>query len=418
MALELADMAIEIGGPIAVLLLAMVGIIGIVYMIGSLISNDGVKAWAKIELFEVMYSAVLFLLIFSFIPVFDGVVQSAAYGMYPNTDSSGAASIKEICLTGATVSASYEGLPCHLRLSKYYLSSLFDEITEYNFQIYNWYTVTSFISDMYMTMEAIWESRAYLNYNPLRGFVHMGNTIKQHAFEFGVRIAIIAKFQEIMLHLINDALFPMLLAGGIMFRSFYFTRKLGGLLMALAIGLYFIFPLSYIFAGAVYESVGGAGSLTLENLEKGSETLLNPFAASGITVDSRSLDDLKTEYGLVDGSWTSEKLNEEMKLKGSFDVCKLIADKDVDPQAPTPGSDAYLASTQSWYEAFTKEGIFIGTDSIIGIDSGNYLDMIARFIFFSMFFSFFGLMATVAGIRSLSITFGGDIEIAGLTRLI
>ena len=31
MALELADMAIEIGGPIAVLLLAMVGIIGIVY---------------------------------------------------------------------------------------------------------------------------------------------------------------------------------------------------------------------------------------------------------------------------------------------------------------------------------------------------------------------------------------------------
>ena len=124
------------------------------------------------------------------------------------------------------------------------------------------------------------------------------------------------------------------------------------------------------------------------------------------------------DYSNLSSDKQTEKLNEEMKLKGSFDVCKLIADKDVDPQAPTPGSDAYLASTQSWYEAFTKEGIFIGTDSIIGIDSGNYLDMIARFIFFSMFFSFFGLMATVAGIRSLSITFGGDIEIAGLTRLI
>jgi len=35
-----------------------------------------------------------------------------------------------------------------------------------------------------------------------------------------------------------------------------------------------------------------------------------------------------------------------------------------------------------------------------------------------MFFALFSIIATIASIRSLSTTFGGDIEIAGLTRLI
>ena len=46
------------------------------------------------------------------------------------------------------------------------------------------------------------------------------------------------------------------------------------------------------------------------------------------------------------------------------------------------------------------------------------VDTLARLTFWAVFFSLFSIIGTIAAIRSLSITFGGDIEIAGLTRLI
>jgi hypothetical protein len=49
---------------------------------------------------------------------------------------------------------------------------------------------------------------------------------------------------------------------------------------------------------------------------------------------------------------------------------------------------------------------------------GGPVDALARMAFFSIFFSLFGILATIASIRSISVTFGGDIEIAGLTHLI
>ena len=46
------------------------------------------------------------------------------------------------------------------------------------------------------------------------------------------------------------------------------------------------------------------------------------------------------------------------------------------------------------------------------------LDLLARLMFFSTFFSFIAVIATIANIKVLSPMLGGDVEIAGLTRLI
>ena len=51
-------------------------------------------------------------------------------------------------------------------------------------------------------------------------------------------------------------------------------------------------------------------------------------------------------------------------------------------------------------------------------EPGGMIDILSRLTFFSVFFSLFSILGTIAAIRSLSMTFCVDIEIAGLTRLI
>jgi|GEM_PF-1957057 len=57
-------------------------------------------------------------------------------------------------------------------------------------------------------------------------------------------------FMEAQLFFIDEIAFkigPMLLALGIVARSFFFTRKVGGLLIAIALGITFFFPFMYVF---------------------------------------------------------------------------------------------------------------------------------------------------------------------------
>ena len=63
-------------------------------------------------------------------------------------------------------------------------------------------------------------------------------------FFFGWIASFIA--QDIVLSMISDSLFPILMVLGIILRTFFFTRKLGGLLLAIALCIYTIYPLMYV----------------------------------------------------------------------------------------------------------------------------------------------------------------------------
>jgi hypothetical protein len=65
-------------------------------------------------------------------------------------------------------------------------------------------------------------------------------------------------FMEAQLFFVNEVSFkigPILLAVGIVARAFYFTRKIGGLLIAVALGITFFFPGMYIFDWATLDMV-------------------------------------------------------------------------------------------------------------------------------------------------------------------
>ncbi len=71
--------------------------------------------------------------------------------------------------------------------------------------------------------------------------------------------------QSALLEVISIITLPLLLPTGIILRTFYPTRKLGGSIIALSIGLFLIFPLTYLLDAQIaynYSSITAAKSAT------------------------------------------------------------------------------------------------------------------------------------------------------------
>ena len=84
---------------------------------------------------------------------------------------------------------------------------------------------------------------------------------------------------------------------------------------------------------------------------------------------------------------------------------------------------SYRDGFNNWFTTVSKQNMFDTLVSKTGADpvywgNNGFLEVLARLTFFSLFFAWYGIIGAIAAIRSISITFGGDMEIAGLTRLI
>ncbi len=66
-------------------------------------------------------------------------------------------------------------------------------------------------------------------------------------FEYYTNLLAFAEAQRFFVNQISFKMGPVILAIGVVARSFFFTRKLGGLLIAIAIGIMFVLPAMYIF---------------------------------------------------------------------------------------------------------------------------------------------------------------------------
>ncbi len=91
-------------------------------------------------------------------------------------------------------------------------------------------------------------------------------------------VAISVTVQAAVLEFAAAGVLTVLLPAGVILRTFYPTRKLGGFLMAVSIGLYVVLPLSYVFNATLvntYSSVSSGQSITQVSLNAtGAETQL------------------------------------------------------------------------------------------------------------------------------------------------
>ena len=74
--------------------------------------------------------------------------------------------------------------------------------------------------------------------------------------------------QGVLINVIATIAMPLLIPLGMVLRSFYFTRRLGGAIMAIAIGLFAIFPLTYVLDAQITASYyGSMNQVMLQNAQ-------------------------------------------------------------------------------------------------------------------------------------------------------
>jgi hypothetical protein len=450
-------------------------------MLSELLQNDRMKGWAKMELTEVVYSAIIISIAVTGLPLIDAVVQGALVGAggagggtpgcagtvtsywIPVNDYSSIISgtkryeCLDICgePIAHDIRSVYHGVEsCHLRLGIWYLREIFDEAKEFSFDIYLSYIKTSMIAEFTINIEFLFEKAGFFTFTPWRGFYTIGNKIKELVFEWAIKLMMLTKFQEVLLRFIATALFPALFVIGAMLRTFTFTRRLGGLLLAMAITLYFIFPAFYAFGALIMldlknnPTVRSAWEQSDANPCKGS--LIHPLADCPDPPIANSMYILNMSIYMPGGGRTGYNASEVRERLRNYEgldsrTYYTYMEEGRDSAAgeamlpltdPNTGQALDMSSTRArtereqndslararqegdnWFGAVSKESKL---DKFVNLawEPNGPLEVLARLTFWSVFFSLFSMIGTIAAIRSLSNTFGGDIEIAGLTRLI
>ena len=248
----------------------MTTLVAIVYALSEALMNDKMKSWAKTEFAEIFYSALIISMIVAGVPLINQLVQVSLLG----TGSSGALTSTYVLSTDAGLYGTYNtkqytylnicgdaiasnplsiynGVDaCHMRLGIWFMNELFNEGKQFAFDTYQSYIKTSMISEFTINIEFMFEKAGFFTFTPWRGFFTIPNKVKEMVFDWVVKIMMVIQFQEVLLHFIAIALFPSLIVIGGVLRTFAFTRRLGGLLLAMALALYFIFP-SFYAVGAL-----------------------------------------------------------------------------------------------------------------------------------------------------------------------
>lgn len=382
--------------PVAGAVIAVtVSIIALAYMVGSLLSNDQVKAWARIELTEAFYSAVIIALAFSIFALADTSIEAFL-------DSPGVHPGPPICAQLHSY-PEYDEYPCHMAVAKSFFSTVFDQGSTYLYSILRQYSQFAFLASLGMNWETIEHSMGSMSFTPFAPYLQIPMAVYSYLFDFGVRSLILLKFQEILLGFINGSVFPVFFVAGAVLRAFPAMRRLGGLMMAMAISLYYVFPAFYVLGSAVYTGM-------MQETDTG-EVLMAPvvdFSALNLPYQDPDM-----------SAYTKEELSsgEHLTLAQEGNICRPPAEKEsgfdaVDEWTGFVGlmMDVLGApvSGVAWGDQF-DEWVFGNNGIVMGM---------GRMVFFSLFFSFLSVMSTIAAIKSLSPLFGGDVEIAGLTHLV
>ncbi len=489
------------------------------WMYGSFASDDKFKAWAKKELVESFYSVLIW------ITAVWLVVNLGAYmvmlpAISPWNDANAHAWQNYVTLRCGTPTGATADLerPCHIRLAEDYLQILAAATEAQALDIQTFYTPLSVGSTLGVTVQGMPDPSGQLRLSPLVGLSMPLETLGG-LFDVATKNLMALRFQQYLLDFLHLAFFPLFLTMGLFLRSLYFTRRLGGLLIALAMGFYLVFPLMYVFFHAVLFSMSGpwtalAGvqintvdvghGLYTVNVETSGQDfsgLVQPDPNSntyssncqngkldvgeecneypnttwtygpnaGQPRDDAKLGPLscpphvgldqsqpvqagkegnfycdynsctcqsrysagRTGSFSADFQTTTDPATYRTQLKNSgtllANVCyptsdgqaQLTADQ---LQAQQERENQFVLQTQkTWLSKLTSGfgraiGVMLVNDDLLG--ANGFIDNLAKLLIFSLVAPFIAIMASLAGVKALSPMLGGDVEIAGLTRLI
>lgn len=238
-----------------------------VFMVSGLFAHRGLIVWSRNQMYEGFATLVLAILAVSIV----GVICSVDVGIFS------AQCVDTSLVPGYYDDAVVNGSCNFYDVAQFYLQAFSNLITN------GFY----FVLLLNLTFSAIASVTLSLAPNGIGPTISIGpglSTITQ-----GLTTAIIAvataqilTMAQIMVLKIASKLFGVLLVAGILLRGFGLTRGFGGALIALAFGLYFIYPLSVVL---VYGTLMNDMTASVETLAGIESIPTNPVEA-GVTSPS------------------------------------------------------------------------------------------------------------------------------------
>jgi hypothetical protein len=210
-----------------IFLMISIGLIALAYPVSSALDLKDLRAWADVEMGEAYSTALVVLLVIGVL-VFVELVTHGITAADPvfNCDAA-----TRFC----PVAVADQYLQEYLDKTVPLYQDLMGESVRYG-KLATWSVIAG--------TNFMWLGYLSVSMKPVPFFLIKATTATQKIqFLMGLRDALF--FQQFLLNHVSSTLAPMALLLGIIFRSFFVTRKLGGLLMAFGIGFLLVFPATY-----------------------------------------------------------------------------------------------------------------------------------------------------------------------------
>ena len=207
-----------------IIISVVLAIISLAYMIGIGFHLPKLQAWAKEELYQVFASALIAVLLISFVSTIETTMKAAYNNQVPFDIANG--------YIDTMIS----------NLGVYFMSVV---ATDVEFALLQ--------SMLYSAMP----SQIGFKIDPFAGMTTLTSllSLMMEAILTGMAIMIGQKTFLLFIHNRLTMLFPI----GIALRAFPFTRAAGGALIAIFLGFYIFYPFMWVFDSAVYNEISSAG---------------------------------------------------------------------------------------------------------------------------------------------------------------
>ncbi len=379
------------------------------YMAAAFLGDEKLKVWVKHEVGQVFLSAIIIIFTFALVGSMDYWLKAVSLAGEPGWQSyvnMGVCCNQQTgCIGGA---AENRGRACHIEIASDYLQILYESARMSSLSFldsYSTYALLGHISTE-VTLTAL-VSLAQYTCRPFAGLV-MSAEYYSLLFDLAAKTMMLVRAQQIFIDFMWFPLFPVLISMGLILRVLYFTRKLGGLLIALSLSMYIVFPMFYVLSNAILWGFMG-----------GWTTSWIPF---GNTFDSQQGADpmqqnqdlgVHAKYVFDPGKIAdvnpcdSSTDQEKLEMKG------LISDFK---------SEWTAIKHTTWLEDivdFMEGGVgtvALGESSAFGVRGP--IGTLATIMVFTIFTPFLALMTSLASFKVLSPLLGGDVEISFLSKLI
>ncbi len=374
------------------------GFVALSYMFSKVLSNSSLEGFSKHEFQQAIFSLIILGSIFAGILVINNLF------------------CVSLMQTGYTTSCvptdfSFDGMQgvLHVNVARAKLSMFYNDVrvlAKGAVKAYDWMDFITALSGGGGLMSAK---------IPFLGHTGIHATIYGELFDILSHVLIFLKFQELFLILDSVYFFPPFLYLGLVLRILPFTRKLGGLLLGITLSLFFVLPYLYIAGWVILEATPGFGTKYIVD----TSSSISLFGMSNVMGGDGVMEPVDTSEYVKQKMFDEEGKYQQQVRDPVINVIEGYAD--AESKAPE-GSQPVVGINTNQLKYEDSKNLYGDAKDYLTVmedrKNNSFVEIVARVVLSTVFISVFAIVGTISAIKEISKFFGGDVEIAGLTRLI